>query len=354
MPPESAPVTVIIPAYRARETIGRALAGIAAQTVRPRQVVVVDDGSDDGTVAAAKACAADLGDIDLDVLQQSHAGAGAARNRALLAAREAIVAFLDADDEWLPTHLERSLFHLQSGDYVLVAHNGWQIEDGGESLIDGARRFAEGDDAFVSLYRKGYIDTCTVVARRQAIIDAGGFDPALPNAQDFDMWLALLRRPEARFLVFDEPLSRYYLTGQGIMSHTRRRLVCCLHIAARYASDLKTRPGSVLPSLWFRIVAVHHEAVSAHRRRGEMGSALEGVLRLPFSLAALTIGYLVGRPPARHATMEEASKDRQLGSLAGEEPALVFSWLWVFGVFAAYLWQFRDLFDPMLALLRGA
>ena len=354
MPPESAPVTVIIPAYCARATIGRALASVAEQTVRPRQVVVVDDGSDDGTAAAAEASADDLGDIGLDVLRQSRAGAGAARNRALLAAREPIVAFLDADDEWLPTHLERSLFHLESDDYVLVAHDGWQIEDGGESLIDGARRFAEGDDAFVSLYRRGYIDTCTVVARRDAIIAVGGFDPALPNAQDFDMWLALLRQPGARFTVFDEPLSRYYVTGRGIMSHTRRRLVCCLRIAARYAGDLEARPGSALSSLWFRIIAVHHEAVTAHRGRGEWRSALATILRLPFSLAALTIGYLVARPPARHETLEEASRVRDCGSVAGEEPAIVLSWLWVFGVFAAYLWQFRDLVDPLLALLGGA
>jgi glycosyltransferase involved in cell wall biosynthesis len=354
MPPEDAAVTVIVPAYRAATTIGRALAGVAAQTVRPRQVVVVDDGSDDGTAEAAEACAGDLDGIALEVLRQPHAGAGAARNRALLAAHQPIVAFLDADDEWLPAHLERSLFHLDAGDHVLVAHNGWQVDGGDESLIDGARRFAEGADPFVSLYRKGYIDTCTVVARRDAVVAAGGFDPELPNAQDFDLWLAMLRRPGTRFLIFDEPLSRYHVARHGIMSHTRRRLDCCLRIAARYAADLRRRPGSPLASLWFRVVAVHHEAISAQRARGEWAAALGTVFRLPFSLIAMTTGYLIGRTPPRRGGIgaEAASEDLE----ATADGALVYAlaWLWVVGVFAAYLWQFRDLVDPLLALLGGA
>ena len=78
-----ADVSVIVPAYRAAGTIGRALAGVAAQTVRPRQVIVVDDGSDDGTLAATEACRQTLGEIDLIALQQPNRGAGAARNRAV-------------------------------------------------------------------------------------------------------------------------------------------------------------------------------------------------------------------------------------------------------------------------------
>ena len=299
MPPETAPVSVVVPAYRAAATIGRALAGVAAQTLRPRQVVVVDDGSDDGTEGAARAAAGALDGIAWAVLRQEHQGAGAARNRALVEASQPFIAFLDADDEWLPRHLERSMAHMESGGYVLVAHNGWRVDGDGATLIDGARRFREGADPFVALYRRGYIDTCTVLARRAAVLAAGGFDVGLANAQDFEMWLALLADPGARFLVFDEPLSRYHVVPDSIMSHTERRLQCCLEIAARYAQALRARPGTALASLWFRVAAVHYEALRAHQARGERARAFATCLWLPLRLAAMTLGFLAGTAPAR-------------------------------------------------------
>jgi glycosyltransferase involved in cell wall biosynthesis len=298
MVPEAA-VSVIVPAYRAASTMTRALAGVAAQTLRPSQVVVVDDGSDDGTEAAARAQAQALGSIRLTVIRQPHAGAGAARNTAVRAATEPYLAFLDADDEWLPRHLERCMAHMESGDYVLVAHNGWHVDGAKQSLIDGARRFRQGRDPFVGLYRKGYIDTCTVVARRAAVVSAGGFDPGLANAQDFEMWLALLADPQARFLVFDEPLSRYHVVPGSIMSHTERRLQCCLRIAARHAHGLEARPGAPLTSLWFRVAALHWEAVRAHAARRRAWSAAAACLALPARLAIMTLGHLLAAPSRR-------------------------------------------------------
>ena len=215
----SADVSVIIPAYRAAATIGRALASVAAQTMRPKEAIVVDDGSDDGTAEAAQAAASIMAGIPLKVLTQPHGGAGAARNRALCEASGTYVAFLDADDEWLSEKLRRSMEHLEGTDNILVAHDGWFVGDDGETLIACAQRFREERDPFVTLYRKGYIATCSVVARRDAVL-AEGFDESLPNAQDFELWLAMLREPGTRFLVFDDPLVRYHPSKSGITSHT--------------------------------------------------------------------------------------------------------------------------------------
>ncbi|MDP6785616.1 MAG: glycosyltransferase [Rhodospirillales bacterium] len=288
MPPEndsrSADVSVIIPAYRAAATIRRALESVAAQTVKPSEVIVVDDGSDDATSDAAKACTDLMEGIELKVFSQPNRGAGAARNRALAEARGTYVAFLDADDEWLAAKLERSMAHLLGTDNVLVAHDGWIVGDGQETLNACARRFREGADPFVQLYRKGYIDTCSVVARRAAIDAAGGFDEDLPNAQDFDLWLKMVREPGTPFEVFDEPLVRYHAGDGGIMGHTERRLACCLIIARRYAPDLCRRPGSVLVSLAYRVLALHAEAMAAYRKRGRFGALARTALALPFTL----------------------------------------------------------------------
>ena len=296
----TADVSVVIPAYRAGKTIGRALASVAAQSVKPREVVVVDDGSDDGTYDAASACAAGLGTIGLKLVRQENKGAGAARNRALAECEGRYVAFLDADDEWLPEKLERSLAHFTGEpEPVLVAHNGWIVGTDGETLNDCAARHGLDGDPFHALYRRGYIDTCTVVARRDAVVAAGGFDPDLRNAQDFDLWLAMLCSPGTPFVVFDQPLARYYLTGGSIMTNTARRLACCLQVARRYAPHLRRHPGSPLRSLCFRVLAVHYEAMTAYRARGRTAAALGAALRCPFALIAQTVAFLGSDTPAR-------------------------------------------------------
>lgn len=301
MPPEARPytgadVSVVIPAWRAAATIRRALASIGAQTVPPGEVIVVDDGSTDGTVEAAEASAALLRGVPLTVRRQKNAGAGAARNRAIEAARGRLLAFLDADDEWLPAKLERSLERLNATGAVLVAHDGWIVDaEGAATLNETARRFTEGIDPFVGLYRKGYIDTCSVVARRDAVLAAGGFDETLPNAQDFELWLALLKAPGTRFTVFAEPLVRYHRQPGSIMSHTGRRLACCLEIAQRYAPCLAGRPGGVLMSLWFRVAAIHYEAMQAHRAAGRWTQAMGTAAMLPVRLIGATAAATFGR-----------------------------------------------------------
>ena len=300
MPPEPADVSVIIPAYRAAATIGRALDSVAAQTSKPRQAIIVDDGSDDATYEAALALVGTLGGIEVKVFRQPHLGAGAARNRAVMEAAGRYVAFLDADDEWLPEKLQRSLAFLQGSDYVLVAHNYVRREaDGTEVVVDCAKRFSSRGDAYVSLYERGYMPTCAVVTHRSAVLAAGGFDTTLATGQDFDLWLAMLKGPEARFLIFEDALARYHIGPDGITSRTEQRLDCCLRIAARYAPELRSRPGSSLASLWFRVMAVHGEAVSAHRARGHLGLAFGAMARLPASLLTLTAGALFGREQAR-------------------------------------------------------
>jgi len=292
----TADLTVIVPAYRAAATIGRALRSVTAQTLPPRAVVVVDDGSPDETSANAEAMRAHMGTIDLKVIRQANAGAGAARNRALAEATTEYVAFLDADDEWLPDKLARSMARMAEGGYVLVAHDSIEVRDGREIRLDCAARFRAHPEApFVGLYRRGFIDTSTVVARRDAVMAAGGFDTTLANGQDFALWLAMLAPPGARFLVFDEVLSRYHITAGSIMSHIERRRRCCMEIARRYAPALRAHPGSPLASLWFRTLAVHREAMAAHLARHEIGAALRAVALAPGALASATLGYLTGR-----------------------------------------------------------
>jgi len=295
MPPDAgfAPVSVIVPAFRAASTVGRALVSIAAQTAKPEEVLVVDDGSNDGTFEAAREMSRRMEGVELVVIRQANAGAGVARNRAIAEARQPILAFLDADDEWLPEKLERSIAELEKDGRVLVAHNYIRAGDRDETVVDCVRNFAAGDP-FVSLYRRGYIATSTVVARKETVDAVGGFDTGLATGQDFDLWLKMLAPPGTPFAVFPEALTRYHISPSGITANTARRLACCLDIADRHARALAGRPGGVWPSVCFRTTAVHYEAIRAYGRTGAWGKALKTVAEAPLALAA-TVGRLRGR-----------------------------------------------------------
>ncbi len=318
-------VSVIIPAYRAAATIGRALASVAGQTLRPREVIVVDDGSGDGTMAAAEAMREHMNGIALIVVAQQNRGAGAARNRAIGLAGSRYLAFLDADDEWLPGKIERSMAVLADADHTLVAHDYIRVDaDGTERLIECARRFDQAANPFTGLFRQGFIGTSMVIARRDAVLAAGGFDESLATAQDFDLWLKMLAGSGVTFTIFPEALTRYHVTGGSITSFTARRLACSLRIARRHA------PGPV--DLWYRICAIHYEAVMAYRSGGRVLKALQSAARLPLDLLAATIGP--GRPPPPPPRWLVAAL-----------------WLWVVGGFGAYLYRFRDLVVAALKMV---
>ncbi|MGJ3259859.1 MAG: glycosyltransferase family 2 protein [Rhodospirillales bacterium] len=327
MPRELAPVSVIVPAYNAGATIGRALESIAAQTLPPAEVIVVDDGSADATAERARAMQAVLAPVRLVVIAQENAGAGAARNRAVREASQDYLAFLDADDEWLPGKLERSMQVLEDGDYLLVAHDYLDATGGEDVHVDCLRRFNEGRDPYVTLYLKGYIPSISVVTRRDAVLAAGGFDETLRNAQDFDLWLKLLADPKTTFTLFGEALARYHLSEGSIMSHTDRRIVCCREIALRYLPALKSRRVSRFANLWRRLAIVYGEAMRAQPARKRAF-----VLRVGGALCTDTLNALTGasgNPP----------RERPFG--------VALCAVWVFGLLALYLLQFRHLADPI-------
>ena len=294
----NADVSVIIPAYRAVDTIERALASVAAQSLKPLEVIVVDDGSDDGTLEAAQRMCDAMSGIRLIVIGQENKGAGAARNRALEEAKGEYIAFLDSDDEWLPEKIARSIKHIEGSDYVFVAHDLFVRGEGGEDdAIESSGRYKAASDHYVALYRTGFVGSITVLARRRAIEAAGGFDESLLTGQDFDLWLSMLRDPRAKFTVFDDKLARYSINASGITSHTQRRLQCTMRIAIRHFPALKTRPGSAWVSLWYRILAVHLEAYRAFSASGKGGQALKVCLMLPINLASASLSAFVTPEP---------------------------------------------------------
>ena len=357
MRPDRAPVTVVVPAWRARATIGRSLASIAAQSVQPAEVIVIDDGSDDGTATAANVALKAL-DLSGRVIEAQHGGAGTARNRGLDEAAHPLVAFLDADDEWLPEKIERSLRFFSDPAVVLVAHDGLIVREGTdvpEGLIEAARRHAESRDPFLTLYRKGHIITSSVVARREVLISAGGFDERLPTAQDFDLWLSVLTPSGHRFVVFDGALVRYHVSPGGITAHTARRLACTLKVALRHAPALRGRDGFLFEHVAFRVAAVHKEAFLSWRARGQRLKSMCALAIAPFSLAIVGSGLALGLIPRRGAKRTDVRPLRGTNvscpTVRFGRPARIALSAWVLLAFVLYGRTLLGLVDPMIASL---
>jgi len=186
--------SVVIPAYNAAHLISDALKSVLAQTADDYEIIVVNDGSPD-TAEFEKALEPYLNDITY--IRRANGGPGAARNTGIRAARGEFIAFLDSDDQWVPTHLAEMREFLQS-DRTLDLVYGDAV-DFGESANEGVTTMyanpSEGLVTFESLVLcKCTVVGSTVVARRQALIDAGLFDESFMQGEDFDLWARLAYR----------------------------------------------------------------------------------------------------------------------------------------------------------------
>lgn len=191
---QKASVSVIVPAYDAASFIAAALDSVLGQTRQPDEIIVVNDGSPD--TADLEAALVPYSERIL-YLKQENGGPSAARNRGILAARGEYVAFLDSDDTWMPEYLEAQLRILAEDPQAdLLYSNGVIVGDGPEAGRDlmslspshGAATFED----LVTL-RCTVLTSC-VIARRQALIDAGLFEPRFRRSEDFHLWARLAHR----------------------------------------------------------------------------------------------------------------------------------------------------------------
>lgn len=298
-PARPADISIIIPAYQAEATLGRAIDSVLAQTVTPHEIVVVDDGSRDRTLAIAEQYAANAGSCAIRILSQENLGAGAARNLGLLSAGGTFVAFLDADDEWLPEKLARSIDILNGETADLVSHDYLRLEGGRSDYISCARHFSHRPDPLFDYFLRGYIATSTVVARRQALLDAGGFDPSLRSGQDYELWLAIIGNPAMRHHVFPEALMRYHVTANSITSQVELRRRAALRILFRHLPALRGRGKQPRYTAILRAAIICIQASNAHRGAGNYARAIVTVFRIPIhviSILCIRMDGAVERP----------------------------------------------------------
>ena len=208
---EAAPtVSVVMPLYNKAEYVGAAVRSVLEQTFTDLELVVVDDGSTDGSAAVVQ----EMTDRRIRLLRQENAGAPAARNAGIAAARGCWIAFLDADDTWRPEKLARQLAVLErepdlvwaAGAYIWSAPGPKIIE---RNLSDQSWfRSPEVIEDGLLLVDFPNLWTGTVLVRRDLLLQLGGFDTSLPTGDDVLLWsriaalhppLAYVRTPIAHY-----------------------------------------------------------------------------------------------------------------------------------------------------------
>jgi len=207
-------VSVILPVYDREASIERAVRSVLAQTYRPFELIVVDDGSTDGTRRLL-----DRFGLTITVITQSHAGAYAARNLGMRHARGELIAFADSDDAWLPQRLASQVPLLRRPEVGLVFGDTIHVTS---ARTDATRT---GLTSFrVAPPRRGrvaaqfawcnFVPTCTVLVRRRCLDEIGGFPETSAISSDYLTWFRIAMRHELDYA--DAPLVEYTVHPGGI------------------------------------------------------------------------------------------------------------------------------------------
>ena len=205
MPRDPKPVSVVIPTYNYGRFIGEAIRSVLAQTLPPSEIIVVDDGSTDQTATVVEA----FGDV-VRYIRQDNAGVCAARNRGVNESMSELIAFLDADDTWEPTNLEKQVARFEIDDEVGLVHCGMREFDTatGETIrfyLDGAEECVA--ESLLLWEGPTIVGPGAITISRKAFDRVGGFDTRMKVGEDWDFCYRVARLFKIGFVA--EPLVNY-------------------------------------------------------------------------------------------------------------------------------------------------
>ena len=281
------PVTVVVPVYNSRDTVVGAVRSALGQVPPPAEVLVVDDGSTDGSAAAVRAAFA--AESSVRVLQQENAGPSRARNRGIAEASQPLLAFLDADDEWLPDKLALQDHVLASEPAVGLVACDWVRErprDGGTGGRASApwSRLTYRDCLVLNRFQ-----TSTVLMRTALARALGGFDAAVDGAEDWDLWVRVAQ--VADVVKLNRPLVVYRDVATGYSKDVWRVYQTMHGLLDKHRAAAP--PGFGTIEAWHHLrffVALRLMGDRAHARAA-LGEALAP--RLVWRVPAATVAYLL-------------------------------------------------------------
>ncbi len=192
------PVSVVIPTYNRADRLPSAIRSVLEQTAPPAEIIVVDDGSTDGTAALVRTFPG------VRYLRQANQGVSAARNHGIREARHNWIALLDSDDEWLPRKVERQWGALEREPRFRFCHTDEIWIRKGRRVNPMKKHAKYGGHIFHHCLPLCVISPSSALIHRDLFERYGLFDPQLPVCEDYDLWLRICAREPVLYL--DEPL----------------------------------------------------------------------------------------------------------------------------------------------------
>ena len=298
MSPDPCWVTVLMPVYNGGPHLPEAIESILAQTHREFELLVIDDGSTDGSGAYLDS----LADARVRVVHQENAGLVATLNRGIELARHPVVARMDADDVSVPERLERQLAHLREHPSTAAVGSCFEVMDESGHTTDVVHISAGPAYLARQLYFRNTLPHGGTTFRKDAVIEVGGYRDVGP-VEDYDLWCRLAARHDLAAL--DDVLFRYRVTASGVSVNASERQAALLK--DRRARLLADQP---FPRLTVRdVVRGGGSHVRAHRacRRTAQNYAFDhawlallllraGRRRQGLALAVGTAGFLLRHP----------------------------------------------------------
>ena len=220
-------VSVIIPTYQHAHFVAEAIESVLAQTYPDYEIIVVDDGSTDDTVEVLSR----FGER-ITVIHQPNRGVSAARNTGIRASKGEHIAFLDADDVWMPDKLEKQIPLLERDEAVgLVGSDMMIFDEHGTRSGIFERTPPQSGMVYATLFAsigRSFILMPTVVVRRRCFDEVGFFDETLTISEDADMWLRISQRWAVDFV--SEPLAKYRMSANQAHKNTERMLIDSIRV----------------------------------------------------------------------------------------------------------------------------
>jgi glycosyltransferase involved in cell wall biosynthesis len=292
-------VSVLMPLYNGSRWLRQAIESIGAQTLRAHELIIIDDGSTDASLAIAQEAAAT--DPRISIHRQTHLGICAALNKGIAQAHAPVLARMDADDIALPDRLERQLAFLETNPGVAALGSWARIVDVQGRPLGQLTPETRPDHLRQILRRQNPFVHATMMVRAAAIREAGGYRKIVEGAEDYDLWLRISERADVANLPEFLLEHRRHAT-----SATRTRPLTQL-LAARLARDAAERRHSARPDILDQLQPPL--ALSALDKIAELRPAV-AVYRLlekdPANLLASGDLRVLGRADLNHAERKVA------------------------------------------------